>query len=287
MENIASGKIAGIADQIQYFWQGLDFWRSPLAILDILLVGLILYWGYLLLKETRAMRILYGIAILALIFLLGRIFQLSALNFILKYLITMIIVAIPVVFQPELRALLERLGRAQIIDDFTSLKRREISQIVQEIIEAVEVLSKNKIGGLIVISQRTGLKDIINGGTRLDARMNKDLLLSIFTPNSPLHDGAVIISGNKLIAASCTLPLAEDKFDFSIGTRHRAAVGLSQQSDAIIIVVSEETGAIALAYNGVLSKDLSKDKLEEMILEILQQKKLEIEKKKLPKGDEK
>lgn len=283
MGNITNGKIAGISDQIIYFWQGLDLWHSPYAILDILLVGLIFYWGYLLLKETRAMRILYGIAILAIVFLAGRLLQLTALNFILKYLITMIIVAIPVVFQPELRNMLERVGRAQLIDGFTSLKRREIKEVIEEIIAAVDILSKNKVGALIVVEQKTGLRDFYESGTRLNAEVNQDLLVSIFEPHTPLHDGAVVISGNKIIAASCTLPLAEGRFDFSIGTRHRAAIGLSQETDAIIIVVSEEKGVISLAHNGVLSPNLPPDQLKEMILEILQQKQVEISKKKLPK----
>lgn len=279
MGSVVTGKIAGWSDQIQYFWQGLDFWHSPYAILDIVLVALIFYWAYLLLKETRAMRILYGIAILFLVFLLGKIFDLSALNFILSYLVAMIIVAIPVVFQPELRAMLEKLGRAQFIGDFTKLKKREINEIIEEIIESVEILAKGKIGALIVIAQKTGLRDICDSGTKLDARVTHDLILSIFTPNTPLHDGAVIISGNKIISAGCTLPLAEDKFDFTIGTRHRAALGLSQQSDAMIIVVSEQTGSISLAYNGFLNKRISSAKLEEMILEILHQTKQESKEK--------
>lgn len=281
MENITTGKIAGITEQVQYFWQGLDFWHSPYAILDIILVALILYWGYLLLKETRAMRIMYGIVILALVFLAGRVFNLAALNFILKYLMTMIVVAIPVVFQPELRAMLERLGRAKIISDFSNLRRTEIKQILEEILHAAETLSKNKIGALMVIAQKTGLREYTEKGTKLEAIVSEDLLLSIFTPNTPLHDGAVIISGSKILAAGCTLPLAEDRFDFSVGTRHRAALGLSQQSDAIIIVVSEEKGSVSLAYNGVLSRDIGLDRLEQLVLEILEQKRLEIERKKL------
>lgn len=276
MDGIYTGKIAGLSSQIQYFWQSLDFFKSPFAILDIILVALILYLGYLLLKETRALRILYGIIILAIIFFVGKFFQLTALNYVLQYLFTMIIVAIPIVFQPELRAFLEKVGRAQIIGDFASLKRKEIAQVIKEIIGSVDILSINRVGALIVLAQRTGLREYIETGTKLDATVTQDLILSIFTPKTPLHDGAVIISGSKIVAAGCTLPLSEEKYNLSIGTRHKAAIGLSQQSDAIIIVVSEERGSISLAYNGILSQNLDLEKLEELILEIMQQKQLEI-----------
>ncbi len=281
MDGLYSGKIAGITTQIQYFWQSLDFFKNPFAILDIVLVALILYLGYLLLKETRALRIVYGIFILAIIFFVGKFFQLAALNYVLQYLFTMIIVAIPIVFQPELRAFLEKVGRAQIIGDFASLKRKEIAQVIKEITGAVDILSHNKIGALIVLTQKTGLREYIETGTKLDATVTQDLILSIFTPKTPLHDGAVIISGNKIIAAGCTLPLSEERYNFTIGTRHKAAIGLSQQSDAIIIVVSEERGSISLAYNGILSQNLDLERLEQLILEIMQQKQLEIKKNKL------
>lgn len=281
VNGLYSGKIAGITDQIQYFWQSLDFFKNPFAILDILLVALILYLVYLLLKETRALRILYGIFILAVIFFVGKFFQLAALNYVLQYLFTMIIVAIPIVFQPELRAFLEKVGRAQIIGDFANLKRKEIAQVIEEITGAVDILSHNKIGALIVLAQKTGLREYIETGTKLDASVTQDLILSIFTPKTPLHDGAVIISGDKIIAAGCTLPLSEERYNFTIGTRHKAAIGLSQQSDAIIIVVSEERGSISLAYNGILSQNLDLERLEQLILEIMQQKQLEIKKNKL------
>ncbi|MCL5794978.1 MAG: diadenylate cyclase, partial [Patescibacteria group bacterium] len=196
MDGNYTGKIAGLTSQIQYFWQSLDFFKSPFAILDIILVALILYLGYLLLKETRALRILYGIIILAIIFFIGKFFQLTALNYVLQYLFTMIIVAIPIVFQPELRAFLEKVGRAQIIGDFASLKRKEIAQVIKEIIGSVDVLSHNRVGALIVLTQRTGLREYIETGTKLNATVTQDLILSIFTPKTPLHDGAVITGNN-------------------------------------------------------------------------------------------
>lgn len=266
------GKILGASDQITNFWSNLSFKDNPFAILDILLVGLIIYWGYLLIKETRAIRILYGILILALVMLLGQVLQLSAINFVLKYLVTMIVVAIPIVFQPELRAFLEKLGRANIVADFTHLRKNELDLVVSDIVKSAKLLAKNKTGALIVLAQKTGLKEFIETGVRLESKLSPELILTVFHPKTPLHDGALIISGNKVLAASCTLPLSEDQFDYNIGTRHRAAVGLSEVTDAITIVVSEERGTISVAYNGQLSREVSPKELEDFILAILHQK---------------
>lgn len=264
-----SGKILGINDQVNGLWANLNFKETPFAILDIFLVALIIYWGYLLIKETKAIRILYGILMLALLMLIGQLLQLGALNYILKYLVTMIIVAVPVVFQPELRASLEKLGRANIVTDFTNLRKNELSLVIIDIVKSVKIMSTNKIGALIVLQQKTGLKDYIDTGTKIDARLSPELILTIFHPKSALHDGAIIVSGNKIVAAGCTLPLSEDHFDYTIGTRHRAAVGLSEQTDAIIVVISEESGSISLAYNGQLSREISPKELEDFILTIL------------------
>lgn len=272
MEDILSGKVAGLSDTISYFWHSLDFKSNPFIVLDILIVALLLYWGYIFLKETRAMRILYGILILALIFLLGRILQLDTLNFILKYAITMIVVAIPIVFQPELRSALERLGRAEIVSEFAQLRRSEMVSVIQEIIQATKLLSKNKVGALIVLVRHTGLRDYIETGVEVNAKVSSEMILTIFSPKSPMHDGALIVSGNKIVAASCTLPLADVQYDFTLGTRHRAAIGLSMQTDALVIVVSEERGMISLASNGVLSRDLTAQKLEDLLIKLLRQK---------------
>jgi diadenylate cyclase len=267
-----SGKILGISDQINNFGFNLNFKENPFSILDIFLVALIIYSIYLIIKETKAIRIVYGIIILALIMLAGQLLQLSALNFILKYLVTMILVAIPIVFQPELRAFLEKLGRARIVADFSKLRKSEIEVVVEDLVKSVKILSQNSIGALIVLVQKTGLKDYVDTGIKLDAALSPELLLTIFHPKTPLHDGAVIISGNKIVAASCILPLSEDQYDYDIGTRHKAAIGLSQQTDALVIVVSEERGTISIAYNGQLSKEISPKELEEFIYTILYQR---------------
>lgn len=270
-ENL-NGKILGVTDQISSYWSGINFGEKPFIILDILLVSVIIYWAYLIIKETRAMRILYGILILIILFLIGQIFQLSTLNFMLRYLVTMILVAIPIVFQPELRSALERLGRTRIVGEFAMLKKNEISLVIADIVQAVKLLAKSHVGALIVLAQKTGLRDIIEKGKKINAAVTPDLLVTIFTPQTPLHDGAVIISGNKIIAASCMLPLSEDEFSYNIGSRHRAAVGLTNQTDAIVIVVSEETGGISVAFNGQLSRDLAPKELEEFLMNLLQKK---------------
>lgn len=267
-------KVLGVKDEVLYFWSSLNFNQNPFFILDIIIVTALIYWLYVLIKETRAMRILYGIIILALFFMLGKVLQLAALNYLLKALMTMIIVAIPIVFQPELRSALEKLGRADIVSDFRRLKRSEISDIISEIIVAVKELAKTKTGALIVITQKTGLKDIIETGTKINAKISKELLLTLFQPKSPLHDGAVIIRGNRIAAAGCTLPLSDKRFDSNIGTRHRAAIGLSEQTDAITIVVSEERGRISLATRGILNQDVDEKKLKEILEELIQQGRL-------------
>lgn len=266
--------ITNIKDQIINFWISLDISKNPFFILDILIVALLIYWVYIFLKETRAMQIIYGILILLILFYLSVELNLVALNYILRGLTPMLVVAIPVVFQPELRSALERLGRGDIVSDFKKLKRSEISQIITEITEAVKKFSASKIGALIVITQKTGLKNIVDTGTPINGDVTKNLLLTIFHPNTALHDGAVIIKGNKIISAGCTLPLSEDKFDFHIGTRHRAALGLSEQSDAIIIVVSEEKGSISLANKGILNQGINALKLKEFLEELIQQGRL-------------
>jgi len=279
MIDSVNGKILGVTNDITNFWYGLTISKDPFVILDILLVAIIIYWGYLLIKETRAMRILYGILLLGIIMTVGQIFKLLALNWLLGKLVTMILVAIPVVFQPELRSALERLGRTRFVGTYKHLGKKEIKEVVGGLVETAKILSKNKTGALIVLTQKTGLRDIINTGKYIGAKISPEILLTIFAPNTPLHDGATIISGNKIVAAGCTLPLSEDKFDFQIGTRHRAAVGISSQSDAIVIIVSEEKGTISISYNGQLSTDLTPKELEEFLISLLHSKSSQIKNK--------
>lgn len=199
-------KVMGASDKASYFLNQFDFRDQPFEIIDIIIVAILIYWVYLLLKETRAMRILYGIAVLALIMVLGRLLQLQALNFILTYVLAALVVAIPVVFQPELRSALEKLGRTKFVGEFGNLKTDKLKELVLEILSALDYLSENKRGAIMVLTRQTGLKDIIQTGIKLDGIVSKQLLITIFSPKTPLHDGAVIISGDKIIAANCWLP---------------------------------------------------------------------------------
>ena len=265
-------KVLGASDRANYFLNQFNFKNHPFEILDILLVAILIYWVYLILKETRAMRILYGIAILAVVMILGRLLQLQALNFLLTFVLAGLVVAIPVVFQPELRAALEKLGRAKFVGDFGKLKTNKIEDIVGEIVASSDFFGKNQRGALIVLTRQTGLRDIIQKGVKLDAIVSRQLLINIFTPKSPLHDGAVIISGDKIIAANCWLPLTEQEFNLNLGTRHRAAVGISLETDAIVLVVSEETGKISLVVEGNLTTNLSSFQLKDLLVKLLQHK---------------
>ncbi len=265
-------KVLGVSTQVNYFISQFNLREHPFEILDIFLVAILFYWVYLLIKETRAMRILYGIIILGIVMLLGRLLQLEALNFILTYVLAGLVIAIPVVFQPELRAALERLGRAKFVGEFGALKKIQLDSIVDEVVLAAEYLSKERCGAIIVFARQTGLRDIINTGTLLDSHISKQLLINIFADKTPLHDGATIISGNKIIAANCWLPLPEQEFNFELGTRHRAATGITSETDAIAIVVSEESGNISLAVGGNLTVGLSPAQLKDFLVNLIRHK---------------
>lgn len=265
-------KVLGASDRANFFITQFNFHEHPYEIIDIILVAILFYWVYLLLKETRAMRILYGLAILALVMLAGRLLQLQALNYILTYVLAAMVVAIPVLFQPELRAALERLGRARFVGDFGNLKKGQLVDVVEEIVAAINNLSEKKQGAIIVLTRQTGLRDIIQTGVPINADLTRQLIVNIFVPKTPLHDGAVIISGNKIIAANCWLPLPHQEFKLDLGTRHRAAAGITAETDAIVIVVSEETGRISLAVGGNLTVGLITAQLQEFLVSLLQHK---------------
>ena len=265
-------KVLGASDKASYFLNQFDLRQEPFQIIDILLVALLIYWVYVILKETRAIRILYGIAVLSIIMVLGRLLQLQTLNFILTYVLAALAVAIPVVFQPELRSALEKLGRTKFVGEFGGLRSDKLQEIIDEILKAVDFFSENKLGAIIVFVRQTGLRDIVNSGVKLDAKISKQLLISIFSSKTPLHDGAAIISGDKIVAANCWLPLTEREFNYDLGTRHRAATGITTDTDAIVLVVSEETGKISLAVNGNLTTDLKTGQLKEFLVKMLQHK---------------
>ena len=233
-----------------------------LLIFDILIVGYLVYRVIKMLKGTRAIHLLKGIALLLIINALSEFLSLNILHYILNSIMTYGVLLIIVVFQPELRKALEQVGNADIkkILDFED---EEEPSCVEEVVKAAQEMSKKSIGALIVFERDIGLSDYVHTGVQMDSKVSKELLINIFIPDTPLHDGAVIIKDNKIQAASCILPLTDkESIDRIFGTRHRAAIGLTENSDAVVVVVSEETGAISLAIGGKIIRDISEEQLK-------------------------
>lgn len=243
---------------------------SPSNILDILVVSYIFYKSYMLIKETRAEQLLKGILLILLLIPVSSILQLTMLEWILNKTITIGILSIVIIFQPEIRRVLEHLGRSAFNDRHILENEEVMEKVVNNVTEAVDNLSKSKTGALIVIENRTGLGEVIGTGTKLDAIVSSAILENIFVVNTPLHDGATIIRNDRIIAAGCFLPLSSNEnISKSLGTRHRAGIGISENSDALTIIVSEETGAISLAVNGKLTRNYTKERLSDILIRIL------------------
>ncbi len=241
------------------------------SILDIIVVAYIFYKGYSLIKETRAEQLLKGIILMIILIPISYFLNLEMLNFILNKTLTIGLLSVVIIFQPEIRRGLEHIGRSAF-DELHKIQDEEKRNItVNEIINAVGNLAESKTGALIVVEQLTRLGDISNSGTILDANVTSNLLENIFVVNTPLHDGATIIRKDRILASGCVLPLtSNNSINKKLGTRHRAAIGLSEISDAIIIIVSEETGIISLAINGRLTRNYDKEKLRIILLKLLE-----------------
>ncbi|WP_294369306.1 diadenylate cyclase CdaA [uncultured Clostridium sp.] len=240
------------------------------AIIDILVVAFIFYKGYMLIKETRAEQLLKGIAFIIILIPISAILNLSMLYFILSKTLTIGIISVVIIFQPEIRRALEHLGRSAFEDKHGFVDKEQRNIYVNEIVNAVSNLADSKTGALIAIEQGTGLGEIISSGTIIEAKITSNLLENIFVVNTPLHDGATIIGKDKILAAGCVLPLTNNKeINKKLGTRHRAGIGLSEISDALVIIVSEETGTISLAINGRLTRNYDKDRLRSILLKIM------------------
>ncbi len=241
-------------------------------LLDIVLTAYIVYLLLLLIRGTRAIQILQGIALLLLLRVIAQFFHLWTIFSILNGLLIASGVAIPVVFQPEIRRALAQLGRARFLQTQPwQHDRQTVEEVCAILGQAANVLSRSAIGAIVVVERSIGLAEYVESGTHVGASVSAELLLSIFSPRSPLHDGAVIIRRDKIVAAGCFLPLSESTlFDRRLGTRHRAALGVAEQTDAIALVISEETGRIALAYDGHLSDSVeSSDALTVSLRSIL------------------
>ena len=264
----ATDKVLGAFDRTNYYLSGLRLNFGLSVVFDIVVVAIIFYWVYLFLRETRAIRILYGFLLLIVMMFIAKIFNLILLNFILKYLTTALVVAIPIVFQPELRQALEKLGRPRFFSELP-LTKDSLTVLIDQLCETARELSSSKTGALIVIQRRSGLKEYIDNGVPVDAKVSSSILNSIFYPKSPLHDGAVIIVGDRIVSASSILPVAEVENSRNLGTRHRAAIGIGQVSDAVAVVVSEETGSISIALGGEIERRITIDRLKQRLQRLL------------------
>ncbi len=250
------------------FFQNVFVGFRLVDVLDILIVAYLVYKILGFIQETRAQQLVRGLAFLVIIFFLSDILNLYLLNWLLKNFVTMGLFALIVLFQPELRRGLEQLGRKNLVSgQFRSLDKEHAFAVVKEIVAAVDDFSATRTGALMVFERETMLTDIIETGAIVDARISSRLLGNLFYEGSPLHDGAVIIRGDRIHAASCVLPLTEKKnIGRNLGTRHRAGLGVSEVSDALVIVVSEETGVISVAENGNFRRFMDLKSVEKLLL---------------------
>jgi diadenylate cyclase len=238
-------------DQLLNAWVVREVIRPAL---DVLMLAYLLYKSWQILVQTRAVQLLKGTVVMVLIYAVSFFLQLTTLLWILNVLVPGLVIAIAIIFQPELRKIFTTIGQRNWFGFSGSVRKTHL----ESIINSVEVLAMKKVGSIIVLSRQVGLKNVIETGTQIGAELSSSLILTIFTENTPLHDGAIIIRDDRIVAAGCFLPLSEQQdIKKSFGTRHRAALGLSEESDAVIIVVSEETGAISLAYEAKLVYDVT------------------------------
>lgn len=250
------------------FFQNVFVGFRLIDVLDIVIVAYLVYKILGFIQETRAQQLVRGLVVLGIVFFLSDFLKLYLLNWLLRNFVTMGLFALIVLFQPELRRGLEQLGRRNIVSgQFRSLDKENAIEVVKEIVAAVDDFSATRTGALIVFERETMLNDIIETGTIVDARISVRLLGNFFYEGSPLHDGAVIIRGDRIHAASCVLPLTEKKnIGRNLGTRHRAGLGVSEVSDALVIVVSEETGVISVAEDGNFRRFMDLKSVEKILL---------------------
>lgn len=240
--------------------------RTFLNILDILLVWFVIYKILTLIKGTKAVQLLKGIFVIIIIRIITEYLGLTTLGWMTNQVIDYGFLAIIIIFQPELRRALEQLGRGKLFARSGMQEEEERGRLISAMTKSISYMAKRRIGALISIEKDTGLNDYIETGIQMNSDISSELLINVFIPNTPLHDGAVIIQKNRIAAAACYLPLSESPFiSKELGTRHRAAIGISEVTDAVTVIVSEETGGINLTVNGELHRDLSMEEFEQRL----------------------
>ena len=263
--------ITTIVDQFSNLWSQVRAMRI-IDILDIIIMSIIIYYAYKFIKTRRAGKLAIGLVILLLVFIISDVMKMYGLRFLLSNIFQIGLIAIVILFQPELRAALEKMGAQPLrgLKTISEPKAGNVSAMIANVCSAVTGLSETKTGALIVIERLTKLGDIEKTGTTFNADPNAVLIKNIFFNKAPLHDGAMIISNNKIVAAGCFLPLSQrDDIVKDLGTRHRAAIGMSENSDAIVIVVSEETGTISIALDGELKRNFDYSSLKNQLYALL------------------
>ena len=246
-------------------------WDIIRSLIDIGIVAYVFYRLLGLIRGTRAEQLLKGLVLLLVFTVIASYLELDMVNWLVEKLWILFAITVPIVFQPEIRRFLEQLGRGSF---FTSSRHlslmEEYENIITEVSESARILSRNRVGALIVLTRETGIAEYLDSGVKMDALVSSGLLINIFVPNTPLHDGAVVISGGRIDRAACFLPLTNNPaLDKELGTRHRAALGISEVSDALVVIVSEETGTISVAREGQLQRYLDEDGLKELLAQEL------------------
>ena len=264
------GKVLPGGDVMDFsnFFQNLSTIKIITSLLDLLIVWYVLYLLITVFKGTKAIQLLKGIVVIVIGQQISKILNLTATSKLFDIVIQWGVLALIVIFQPEIRRALEQLGRGNFLKRYTNTYSRDEEKLIQSVSKAVQYMAKRRIGSLIVFEKETGLQDYIETGIPMNSDISQELLTNVFIPNTPLHDGAMIIQGSKIAVAASYLPLSDSvKISKSLGTRHRAAVGISEVSDAFTVVVSEETGDISVTFDGKLRRDISKDVFEELLAE--------------------
>ncbi|MFZ5944429.1 MAG: diadenylate cyclase CdaA [Bacillota bacterium] len=240
---------------------------NPINLIDVAIVAFVIYRLMLIVKGTRAVQLINGLFVILIATVASEIFGLKSINWLLEKAQTVFFIAIPIVFQPELRRALEQLGRGKLFTRSEYLAQEDVEKLVSELVRAVKIMAKKKIGALLVIERQTGLADFVETGIKVDGLVTSELILNTFVPKTPLHDGAVILRANRMAAAGCFLPLSENpNLSKELGTRHRAALGITEVSDSVVVMVSEETGVISVAEEGKLTRYLDEVTLKELLL---------------------